>query len=250
MKKVSMLTFMDAISDVVGRELYAIHEVENKDFTVTGLEELEFELCANATHHVVCKLTSVGKWIADMFFTLDRINGLDLLKTRMMLCEFDYTEYSILDELNVFVKGDRAIPCAEVAGLRFKDCLIHEDLCGPYEGDTLTPEEFKNAQLRLLRFMNPKCVALSGVHAIERPMVYLTEDDYLHYPVMINGEKCIVAKSNSIKLFALNIHAYDDEDYAYCYTSKFVKSKFADIASALLARSAIRASSSDTVVSK
>lgn len=217
----------DAITSATGLHFLQLNKVEAK-----SAEEAESDAVASDETHVeegkatLCqRLTALGQVLLDLFATLNAINALNLDRSIKILGEFEYTEYKLLNCLKLFVRPRKVIVGAET-GIKQLDLLEeYQPLFAeaPGVGRVLSPTEFENAQLKLLRAINKKCTALSDVAPISRETVTLTEELLLQYPVCSEEEMKAVAKSDVIRVFPLKHKFYDDEDYIAVYSRRYVE---------------------------
>lgn len=230
----------DAITDATGvrflqlnKEVVKADSAEEADGGADASVETNNE---EASTPLVQGLTVMGQLLLDMFTTLNEINGLKLDRSTKVLGEFDYTEYKLLNCLKMFVRPRKVIVGSET-GIKQKDLL--EDYQpffaeAPGQGRVLSPTEFENAQLRLLRAINKKCVALSDVAPISRETVVLTEELLQQYPIVKGETVKAVAKSDVLRMFPLTHSFYEDDDYIAVYTRRYVSDAMLNLGNLLV----------------
>lgn len=241
----------DAITNATGVKFLQVKEV-----SAESANEAEVDVKASAQHgegsdepdhpeksgngesepKSVKVLTAMGIVLMSIFKTINAINALDLSRSSRILGEFEYSEYNLLNCLQVFIRPRKAVIGSET-GVRQKDLL--EDYQpffaeAPNGGKVLSPTEFENAQLRLLRAINKKCVALNDVAPISRDYLVVTEEVLQQYPICSNGEVKAVAKSDVLRMFPLKYSFYEDDDYIAVYTERYVEDAMLNLGNMLV----------------
>jgi len=229
MKKISILEIMQGFHNVLDVNFYNKENIANidgkdADEIAKKKEEIISKSFLVVEDKIAYTFTPSGENLADIFATIDAANKLDMKRHYRVLDEYPVSDYPILKPLKDFVRPAKAIVTGNQSGsIPMKDILeAYQPYLDEGKGNVLSPGQFERAQLKLLRTINKKCVSLSDTEKVDRTSITLTENDYQVYPVRVNGELVAVSKSESIKLFPINLKVYDDDDYILDYTHEYV----------------------------
>lgn len=244
MKKVSKIgieMILAAINSVTGLQCIMEKEVPC-DSKASADAEGNVPETEAVTSTVKKVLTNVGSTVVDIFTTIDRINNLDVTKTRLVDGEHAMSDYEVLDVLTPFIRPAKAIYGGETQGIKQKDHLVaYASICDTFRGEVLSPEGLKHAQLKLLRAMNKKCTALVGTVAVKREVIVLTENELLTMPVLFEGSgMASVTRSTGFELHALKNADYEEDEYVVSYSQRFVSDNLESIVVAIVAAASRR----------
>lgn len=138
---------------------------------------------SNADGHIVLSLSEDGKFISDLFSTIRRFNELDVLHGSTLVDgEHHMNEYVMLDCLRWLLT-----PVIVTVGDPFELTRCADLALGSWlefpQTDILTPSQFKDAQIFLLKCVNKKRNSVDESHfkAVTREPVFLTGTTALQY---------------------------------------------------------------------
>lgn len=240
MKKVSIVKIekiLNALTNVTGFQCITDEEGPRGSKAKANAEGEVPKSDAVASKKKKKVLTPFGKVVVDIFTTIDGINNLDMSKTKLINCEYAMSDYEILDELTCFIRPAKAIYGGETQGIKQKDHLVaYASICDTFRGEVLSPEGFKNAQLKLLRTINKKCTVLAGTVAVKREVLVITENELLTMPVLLKGANfASVTRSSRLEVYALSVADYEEDEYVVSYSERYLSDCLDTIAVAIAA---------------
>lgn len=155
-------------------------------------------------------LTYYGQQFNDLIATINEINSKLPLEDDTIIGSYTIENYRIIDPLTILIR-----PLAvKVGNLKVTDmpvdCLekfVPFETIGSLSGRVLTPAGFDNAQLDLLKSLNPKvCKLPEHMTSVERRLEILDDEWVMYAPVRLtSGLKMVThADTSRVKMFPLS----------------------------------------------